>query len=137
MRNEQTYTADYWRIFIGPDGLFVNLEIVRQGYGRVYTVFPFKHMKLFRYYGNRAQTTGKGLYGTPQPSTGRGTPQVDVSSLNREGTNEAAKGEVYITRTGKKYHRVWCSSLSKSKIAISLAQAKQRYGPCSRCDPPR
>ena len=89
-------------LYRAPDGLFVNLEIVRQGYGRVYTVFPFKHRKLFRYYGNRAQTTGKGLYGTPQPSAGRVTPQVDVSSsLNQEGTNETAKDEVYITRTGK------------------------------------
>ena len=27
-----------------PDGLFVNLEIVRQGYGHAYTRFPFKHI---------------------------------------------------------------------------------------------
>ena len=33
-----------------PDGLFVNLEIVRQGYGHAYTQFPFKHIELFRYY---------------------------------------------------------------------------------------
>ena len=46
-------------------------------------------------------------------------------------------GEVYVTRTGKKYHREGCSSLRRSKIPISLAEAKQRYGPCSRCNPPR
>ena len=44
---------------------------------------------------------------------------------------------VYVTRTGKKYHREGCSSLRRSKIPISLAAAKQRYGPCSRCNPPR
>ena len=44
---------------------------------------------------------------------------------------------VYVTRTGKKYHREGCSSLRRSKIPISLAKAKQRYGPCSRCNPPR
>ena len=44
---------------------------------------------------------------------------------------------VYITRTGKKYHRGSCSSLRRSKILISLAEAKQEYGPCARCDPPR
>ena len=44
---------------------------------------------------------------------------------------------VYITRTGKKYHRDGCSSLRRSKIPISLAAAMQRnYGPCSRCSPP-
>ena len=46
-------------------------------------------------------------------------------------------GEVYVTRTGKKYHREGCSSLRRSKIPISLAEAKQQYGPCSRCNPPR
>ena len=44
---------------------------------------------------------------------------------------------VYVTRTGKKYHRDGCSSLRRSKIPISLVEAKQQYGPCSRCNPPR
>ena len=44
---------------------------------------------------------------------------------------------VYITRTGKKYHLGSCASLRRSKIPISLAEAKQKYGACSRCNPPR
>ena len=44
---------------------------------------------------------------------------------------------VYVTRTGKKYHLGSCSSLRRSKISISLAEAKQKYGACSRCNPPR
>lgn len=44
---------------------------------------------------------------------------------------------VYVTRTGKKYHLGSCSSLRRSKIPISLAEAKQKYGACSRCNPPR
>ena len=57
-------------LYRAPDGLFVNLEIVRQGYGYAYTQFPFKHMELFRYYGNRARTAGKGLYGAPPVGIG-------------------------------------------------------------------
>lgn len=46
--------------------------------------------------------------------------------------------EVYITNTGKKYHRGNCGSLSKSKIPISLEKAKnQGYEPCKRCHPPQ
>ena len=115
-------------LYRAPDGLFVNLEIVRQGYGHAYTQFPFKHMELFRYYGNRARTAGKGLYGAPQ---GR------VTSLSEESTAVESEGEVYVTRTGKKYHRGSCSSLRRSKIPISLAEVKERYGPCGRCNPPR
>ena len=44
---------------------------------------------------------------------------------------------VYVTRTGKKYHRGSCSSLRRSKIPISLAEAKLGYGACSRCNPPQ
>lgn len=116
-----------------PDGLFVNLEIVRQGYGHAYTRFPFKHMELFRYYGNRARTAGKGLYGTPQANVGMESSQTEVSPAVESETT----GEVYVTRTGTKYHREGCRSLSRSKIPISLAEAKQRYGPCGRCNPPR
>ena len=117
-------------LYRAPDGLFVNLEIVRQGYGHAYTQFPFKHMELFRYYGNRARTAGKGLYGIPQ---------ARVTSLSEASTavESESEGEVYRTRTGKKYHRGSCSSLRRSKIPISLAEAKERYGPCGRCNPPR
>ena len=45
---------------------------------------------------------------------------------------------VYITDTGKKYHRDGCRYLNKSKHAISLSDAKaQGYEPCSVCDPPQ
>ena len=118
-------------LYRAPDGLFVNLEIVRQGYGHAYTQFPFKHMELFRYYGNRASAAGKGLYGTSQPSMSEVSPSVDS-----EATGEVSEEQVYRTRTGKKYHREGCSSLRRSKIPISLTEAKQRYGPCGRCNPP-
>ena len=41
---------------------------------------------------------------------------------------------VYVTKTGKKYHRETCRW---GKIPIALAEAKQEYEPCSRCNPPR
>jgi len=43
---------------------------------------------------------------------------------------------VYITNTGRMYHRETCSYLSGSKIAISLADAVKSYSPCSVCKPP-
>jgi micrococcal nuclease len=45
---------------------------------------------------------------------------------------------VYVTRTGSKYHRGSCSSLSRSRIPKSLKDAcAAGYTPCSRCNPPR
>jgi hypothetical protein len=44
---------------------------------------------------------------------------------------------VYVTKTGEKYHTGSCRYLSKSKIPISLKNAKFSYSPCSVCNPPR
>lgn len=61
-----------------------------------------------------------------------------TSSSNKTSTNTSTTNNksqtVYITKTGKKYHHEGCSSLSKSKIAISLSDAEaQGYEPCSKC----
>lgn len=44
---------------------------------------------------------------------------------------------VYGTNTGSKYHRDGCNSLRKSKIPMTLSEAKNSgLEPCSRCNPP-
>jgi hypothetical protein len=43
---------------------------------------------------------------------------------------------VYITRTGKRYHRNSCRYLASSKIPMTLKDAKaQGYTPCKVCRP--
>ena len=50
--------------------------------------------------------------------------------------SQTAAQTVYITKTGKKYHKSTCRYLSKSSYAISLSDAKtQGYGACSVCRP--
>src|SRR5579859_1316826 len=45
---------------------------------------------------------------------------------------------VYVTRTGKKYHRDGCRHLNASKIRISLKHAKAKgYTACKVCHPPQ
>ena len=71
---------------------------------------------------------------TPAPTPA--TPPVVAPSPAPKQTNQAVT--VYITKTGKKYHRDGCRYLSKSRIPISLADAESEgYGPCSVCNPPR
>jgi len=63
-------------------------------------------------------------HGTPLPT-------ADIES--------AYEGEtiVYITESGTKYHSGDCPHLAKSKIPITLEQAKEQgYEPCSVCNPP-
>ncbi len=239
---------DYGRtlayLYRAPDGLFVNLEIVRQGYGRAYTHFPFQHMEAFRFYERRAREAEKGLWApdvgeqalaeglsldsipgvyrrfedgkvtgilTLHPDHtfdvgGKTAPQYQwevtpeglvisyysarwlfrpagsggfageytgpdeklvgkkawllrgasaaFTQPEARGAASAATGTVrqaaprqvpqqqdvivYITRSGKKYHRDGCRFLSKSRIPIWLQEAKrQGYTPCSVCKPPQ
>ena len=123
---DQERTDRYGRTlaYVYLDDMFVNAEIIRQGYGHAYTQYPFSFMEQFRALEREAREAGRGLWGasvSPTPSPGAG---ADPSTT------------VYVTRTGTKYHRDGCRYLARSKIPMSLKEAAARYGPCSVCRPP-
>jgi len=63
---------------------------------------------------------------TPSP-----TPKEEVKPAPTEETKDTT---VYITATGSKYHKDGCRHLAKSKIPISLSEAKSKgYEPCGTC----
>ena len=99
-----------------PDGLFVNLEIVRQGYGHAYIRFPFKHSELFQHYAAKASEVGKGVHG--------GVLKPPITPPNEL--------VVYVTGTGKKYHLEECRW---GTIPMPLEEAKLWYEPCRICKP--
>jgi endonuclease YncB( thermonuclease family) len=49
-------------LFRQPDGLFVNQEVVRQGYGYAKTGLSFQYQDTFQAYEQRAREAGKGLW---------------------------------------------------------------------------
>lgn len=50
-------------------------------------------------------------------------------------SSKAEQTIVYITKTGTKYHKGNCYCL-KSKIKKTLSEVKDKYEPCSICNPP-
>lgn len=136
-----------------PDRLFINQEIIRQGYGHAYTKYPFKHLEAFRAQERAAREAKKGLWGegatiisdvqtATSPSTTSPTPQrratVNSETVQRPTPQPRAQMQeitVYVTRTGAKYHRDGCRYLSRSRIPISLSDAKLSYSACSACRP--
>ena len=62
-------------VYRAPDRLFVNAEIIRQGYGHAYVKYPFddKLMTQFRDYEKAAREAGRGLWGSADPIDGKDT----------------------------------------------------------------
>ncbi len=59
---------------------------------------------------------------------------VAKSSSNIRKKQKTVVETVYVTRTGKKFHKVGCQYLRKSCIAIKKAKAvRLNYSPCSKC----
>lgn len=70
--------------------------------------------------------------GGPRPAaTGRS------AGAQAGGSTEPEEETVYVTRTGSKYHRLSCQYLRRSRIPISLKEARRSYEPCSVCKPRR
>jgi competence protein ComEC len=69
---------------------------------------------------------------------GAGSTVVPAQQPAPQQQPQTKEQTVYITKTGKKYHRVGCRYLSKSRIATSLKDAKANgYTACSVCKPPQ
>lgn len=128
-------------LYRSPDRLFINLEIIRQGYGHAYTKYPFQHMELFRSSERVAREAGKGLWGQGATIISDVEPAApsapERAATARPATVELKETTVYVTRTGEKYHRDGCRYLSRSRIPVSLKDAKLGYSACSVCRPPQ
>jgi len=145
-----------------PDGRILNQELVRAGLAWHYKAYS-KDETLARLE-NEARAAMRGLWSIPNPtppwdfrhppaskdgkssgpdnaiSPAAKAKAPAIQSLTPDSPGPAADGSVtvYITRTGKDYHRDGCAYLSSSKTPISLTEAKARgYTPCSKCKPPQ
>lgn len=129
-------------VYRQPDGLLVNLELVREGYERATAHLPEKLEPVFERFEHTARRYDKGVWGRPPPiATRTDAPRAEPTAKSRKKESQAASADaneiiVYVTRTGRKYHRKDCPYAQKSGRPMPLSEAKKRYEPCSRCHPP-
>lgn len=74
---------------------------------------------------------GGGAAGTPDA----GTSQAEALREVLSGSGVDAEATVYVTRTGRKFHREGCKHLRSRTFAIPLAEAMLDYSPCRTCRP--
>ncbi|MDO4502155.1 MAG: ComEC/Rec2 family competence protein [Coriobacteriia bacterium] len=67
-------------------------------------------------------------------TAGGGSSSSGSSASSGSGSTASSGTAVYLTRTGTKYHRSWCSCLRYSKIKTTLRSARSRgFDPCKLC----
>ncbi|MDR2471808.1 MAG: thermonuclease family protein [Treponema sp.] len=76
--------------------------------------------------------------GTGGEAAVQGGAAPPAAARSAESPAPAPDTEVFITNSGRRYHRENCGALRSSSIAVTLAEAvTSGYGPCSICKPPR
>jgi micrococcal nuclease len=112
------------------DGTFVNAEIIKQGYGHAYVLYPFSHMEEFRAYERQAREKGLGLWGSTETKAEPGQAQAPTA------------GPYVGSSKSNKYHRpdcVWAQKISPANLVVfkSPEEAQSRGSvPCKVCNPP-
>lgn len=122
------------------DDTTLNKELVRNGFAWHYK--QYSNDEELSTLEDEARGSQVGLWADSEPippwDFRHGSSSAD-STTNSKGVKNVEKSEnvdniVYITKSGKKYHRDGYRSLSKSKIEISLNKAKSKgYTPCKNC----
>lgn len=152
--------GDLYRL---PDGLYVNLEVIRRGAAAVCEKAAGRRLALLGHFEQIARERHKGIWSPasevesapassiadekipPSVRTGPAQPppktRTDAQSVSGDAPNttqaDLAKITVYITKSGTKYHRADCRHLRKSGQALSLNDALDKgYEPCKSCKPP-
>lgn len=102
------------------DSLFVNAEIIKQGYGHAYTSYPFQYMENFLKYERDARLQQLGLWADAEPE-----PPAEADSVM-----------VYFNPSTKKYHRENCRYVGEKSTAIPKSEAIAKgMEACKICQP--
>lgn len=146
-------------VYRWPDKLLVNLEMVRQGYGDVSSdaFMPAGVKQAFTYWRDQARLHHKGVWSlpamaaataptiAPPAGTTAMAPAVPSQAAAKQAvvSKEAVRASsaagdemiVYVSPSGKKYHRAECKSLRGTKTPMTLEEARKSREPCKQCKP--
>lgn len=100
------------------DSLFVNAEIISEGYGHAYTSYPFAYLEDFLKYERNARNQNLGLW-----AEGEEFPAISDSL-------------VWFNPGSNKYHRKECRYTTSSSLSMPLEEALAKgFEPCKICKP--
>ncbi|MGI6555686.1 MAG: thermonuclease family protein [Bacillota bacterium] len=110
-------------------GKLFNAILLLEGYAQVATYAPdVKYTDdYFIRFQTEARELNKGLWGLKSDAE-------ESAHRNALDARDQQTSTVYVTNSGKKYHRDGCRYLKQNKVPMSLEEAQsQGYEPCSVC----
>jgi endonuclease YncB( thermonuclease family) len=136
-----------------PEGLDVNLEVLRQGWGsidpkldeRFAASLPSSTREAYQRAAARAKQLKRGVWSpkvvdavpsdvSPAPKVG---PSATEGNAGKPAAGEAESSLVYVTKSGKKYHRKDCRFAGDDAKGLAVDEAKEKQlEPCAVCRPP-
>jgi|GEM_PF-775003 len=141
-------------VFRAPDMLFVNLELIRQGYAKFSTRHGTLYQDSFSYYEHDAKDKSRGVWDRnprfraelpvedidepAQQSNPERTAEPERASRPETNTSRSTTGlanQIYITRSGSKYHRKDCPHLTATRQRTTRDAVEDTHTPCKTCKP--
>lgn len=143
-------------LFRAPDMLFVNLELVRQGYAKHNHRNATLYTDAFTFYESKAKELNRGIWNpNPEPLNfiDESTPieesdpdesdaPSDDSDESKQQTTPDSKSQtpnhdqqIYITKYGKRYHLKDCPHLTDTTHPTTRQEADETLEPCKTCKP--
>lgn len=135
-------------IYREPDGLFVNLELVRAGLAEPRPTGDEALDDLFAAYAARAEALIRNATGGGEPLAGSGgastepNPGSDLDAGTDDSDSEPAAEPdqagliLFITPSGTRYHLETCRFVSETSTRATPERIRGRYQPCRVCKPP-
>lgn len=124
----------------GPDGFFVNLEMIRQAYADVDQSTEYENKKLFARLAKHSKKEQKGIWKessrtVESPPIATAVPAAPIAPIG-ELNPETNTGTVYATESGRKYHLGNCRYARNAKRRLTPSTARQQgLTPCKVCKP--
>lgn len=132
-------------LFRAPDMLFVNLELIRQGYAKYNPTQSSLHTSLFEYYASKAKELQRGIWNPDAEAVAWATKPSDEpdpleksqveEQINNSNPQPVDPNSVYITKSGKSYHKKGCSHLTNTQHPASREDIQDTHSPCKSCKP--
>lgn len=130
-------------VFRSPDGLLINEELIRQGFARVDEKYDGEFLEHFLQFEARAKELKRGIWNPNRAEKAKAAgngPKANAapatSGVEKKAAEQPVNGfMVYITESGKKYHRANCQ-WAKTGKPVALEEARRQFEPCKVCKPP-